>query len=677
MLVCMPYGPAFSPSIGLSLLKAALAAQGVPARVRYFSLDLAERLGRRLYVTLSTEGRLSMVDLAGEWTFAPALFGPAAGAEEAYFSEVLDSPSPALRAQLRRVRGLVPGFLDRCLDEVLAAAPRIVGFTSVFQQHVASLALARRIKEARPETFVVFGGANCEAVMGAETLRRFPFVDAAVSGEGDFAFPELVRRVLDGRPVAGLPGVRTQETVAEDFARGRFDSAPLVRDLDALPYPDYSDFFAQFAESRFDRDWQPHIFFETSRGCWWGERMHCTFCGLNGLGMAYRSKSARRALDELAHLTARHPGCEVQVTDNILDMAYFKEFLPGLAARGAEAGLYWETKANLKKDHLRALRDAGVGIVQPGIESFSDPVLKLMRKGVSALQNVQLLKWCRELGLVPYWNVLWGFAGEPEEEYARMAALVPLLTHLPPPQGFGGIRLDRFSPNFFDAERLGYTDVRPLPAYRHVYPLPEDALANLACYFGFAHRDGRDVDRYALPLWKALRAWQRAADESALFFVDTGELLCLWDLRPVSRTPLTVLGGLDRLLYLACDAATGEDRLAEIARGHGHPLAASEVGARLAPLREGGLLVTDGGRHLALAVPLGEAPPPAPAVARFRELVRSLGRRESGGVVVPLKAPAARNPRRRTGAHVRPRRAAPALTRESFSVDGEGNLLVR
>src|SRR6185503_12803258 len=99
-------------------------------------------------------------------------------------------------------------FLEECLEEVVAARPRLVGFTSVFQQHVASLALARRIKRALPETFIVFGGANCEGPMGAETVRQFPFVDAAVSGEADLVFPELVGRVLAGRPLDGLPGVR-------------------------------------------------------------------------------------------------------------------------------------------------------------------------------------------------------------------------------------------------------------------------------------------------------------------------------------------------------------------------------------------------------------------------------------------------------------------------------------
>ena len=92
--------------------------------------------------------------------------------------------------------------------EVLAHRPQLVGFTSVFQQHVASLALARRIKAAAPATVVVLGGANCEGVMGAETVRSFAFVDAAVSGEGDLVFPELARRVLEGRPLEDLPGRR-------------------------------------------------------------------------------------------------------------------------------------------------------------------------------------------------------------------------------------------------------------------------------------------------------------------------------------------------------------------------------------------------------------------------------------------------------------------------------------
>ncbi len=252
--------------------------------------------------------------------------------------------------------------------------PRIVGFTSVFQQHLASLALAKRLKARLPDTFIVMGGANCEATMGVETVRQFAFVDAVVSGEADQVFAELAVRMVRRRVDRGhLRASSRRRRSPGPAGLGPAPTAPAVTDLDALPYPDYTDFFAQFERSRFGKTWQPSVFVETSRGCWWGERMHCTFCGLNGATMAFRSKSAPRALDELTHLATSYPGCDIQVVDNILDLKYFKTLLPELAARKLNVSLFYETKSNLKKDQVRLLRDSGVLTIQPGIESFSDP----------------------------------------------------------------------------------------------------------------------------------------------------------------------------------------------------------------------------------------------------------------------------------------------------------------
>jgi ribosomal peptide maturation radical SAM protein 1 len=631
----MPFGPVFLPSIGLSLLKAELAERSVRARVLYFSIPFAERVGQAFYQGVAAEGRPPVEDLAGEWIFSRALHESTPEEEASYLDE-LDA-SAGLTRRILRARQQVEGFLEECLEQVARERPKLVGFTSVFQQHAASLGLARRIKRSLPGVLVVFGGANCEGVMGAETVRRFPFVDAAVSGEADLVFPDLVERVLQSRSLEGLPGVRTPLGVEAEFRSGVFGSAPMVRDMDALPYPDYSDYFEQFGASRYGREWQPGVFFETSRGCWWGERMHCTFCGLNGQTMAYRSKSARRAIDELQDLTRRHPDCDVQVTDNILDMGYFKDFLPELARRRLGVSLYYETKANLRKDQVRLLRDAGIRTLQPGIESLSDAVLKLMRKGVTGLRNIQLLKWCEELGVEPYWNLIWGFPGEPAEEYARMARLVPLLTHLRPPLEFSGIRLDRFSPNFFDREKLGFVDVAPLPPYRHIYRLPDEALANLAYYFSFGYREARDVEAYVRPLERELVSWKRTAESSALFSVDLEGSLFLWDLRPAGQKPLTLLRGLDRILYQACDAACDLRQLAGTAARAGFSsLADDEIEARLEPLVEGGLLIREGARHLALAVPLGDYAPRAAAVERFRDTVERLGTRTPAGWVVPL-----------------------------------------
>lgn len=695
LLVSMPFGSAFAPSLGLSLLKAGLVKRGISCRVRYFSIRFAELTGQAFYEGIAEDGRPRTRELAGEWIFSGSLFDWNDRDEQDYVNQILfdrgawtlrsevDSISPALARRIVAARGHVGPFLDACLDEVLRDQPRIVGFTSVFQQHVASLALARRIKQKHPDIVVVLGGANCEGVMGAETVRQFPFVDVVVSGEGDHVFPELVQRVLEGAPLAGLQGVRTRESVTSEFDRGHFPPAQPIRNLDELPYPDFEDYFAQFEASKYGREWQPNLFFETSRGCWWGEKMHCTFCGLNGATMAYRSKSPQRALDELVTLVERHPGCNVQVVDNILDMSYFKTFVPELAARRLPLGLFYETKSNLKKDQIRLLREAGIRFIQPGIESFSDAVLTLMRKGVSGLQNIQILKWCKELGVEPNWNLLFGFPGEPPEEYARMAKFVPFLTHLPPPDSMSMIRMDRFSPNFFDAEKLGLVDVEPVASYRHVYRLQEAAIANLAYYFTFRYREPRDVASYTRSLEKETLAWQRNGHQSELFSVDVRARLLIWDLRPISRQPLLVLSGIDRVLYQACDAACDVRQLVQIAASQGQPdVSVGDITERLQPLVDQGVLLREGSRYLGLAISLGEYAPPASTVRRFYRLALRLGRRCVDRVLVPLNArgPSVPPQRRRRRARLKPNESIGRrrrLTQSHFAITDNGDIEIR
>jgi len=640
MLICMPFGPHTSPSIALSLLKAQLRGTGLRTRVRYFSIDFAGLVGERRYSRIATDsGSPAIRELAGEWLFRDALFGVERDPEsyvESVFRRRAAWPKAARKRPLPKkviadvlgIRPRIDGFLDRCVDEIEREKPAIVGFTSVFQQQIASLALARRIKERLPSTFIVFGGANCEGVMGAETLRQFPFVDAAVSGEGDLVFAELVRRVTSSQPLDDMPGVRTRGNVAAAFRDNTFSNAPSVMSMDELPYPDYDDFFEQFAASRMSRSCQPGLYFETSRGCWWGERNHCTFCGLNGSTMQYRSKSSARALTELTDLATTYPDCDVQVTDNILDMGYFKDFLPALAEAKLPVELFYETKSNLSKAHIRGLRDAGIRKIQPGIESLSDPILKLMRKGVSALQNVQLLKWCKELGVHPYWNLLWGFPGEPAEEYMRMAKLVPYLEHLPPPVGISGLRLDRFSPNFVTAEQLGFANVRPLVPYLHIYPFDVSVVGNLAYYFDFDYREPCDVGNYVAPLLKAVQAWQRVDDSSELLAIETGGDLAIWNLRDAGVEPLTLLTGLQRSLYLACDSARELKSLLQVGEEAGVAAeSADAIEEMLGPLVESGLMIRDRSRYLALAIRVGDYQPSRKTMARIATMSRELGKK--------------------------------------------------
>ena len=153
VLVSMPFGPLFWPSLGLSLLQPQLASRGVSTEIEYFTIPFAEVIGERLYSTIAMSYQLSMREQAGEWIFSHALAPQSDEQADRYVDEILRQRSGYLTRRasipawvidgMRRARTRVGPFLERCLDAVEHHQPAIVGFTSVFQQHVASLALAK------------------------------------------------------------------------------------------------------------------------------------------------------------------------------------------------------------------------------------------------------------------------------------------------------------------------------------------------------------------------------------------------------------------------------------------------------------------------------------------------------------------------------------------------------
>ncbi len=619
LLANMPFGPFTQPAIGLSLIRECLPA-ALRSDIRYFNVEYADAMGPELYLLIST-GFPRFTDLVGEWIFSAAACGTSED-DARYVDEVLANGREfdALRARtplaadrrrfvetITEARAKAREFVDGCADRILATAPRVLGLSSTFQQNLASLALCRHIKSRDRSVTTILGGANCEHAMGRAIVRLFPWVDAVVSGEGEIAFPEIVRGVMEhGKVPSGIPGVFTAADSGAPLA-----NAPPIANLDDIPAPDYRDFLEQWNAARITRGHVPTLLLETSRGCWWGQRQHCTFCGLNGGSMTYRSKSPENALSTLRSIVDRSrthmaSGVRVAAVDNILDMRYFKDFLPSLAAERASLELFYEVKANLRKQQVCLLRDSGVTRLQPGIESLSTQVLGLMRKGVRGLQNIQLLKWCKEYGVVPEWNFLYGFPGEDPAEYARMAALLPFLAHLRPPLGAARIRLDRFSPNFVDAAKTGFTDVRPYPAYHSVYPgIGADDVAELAYFFEYGYADGRDPAAYTTALHSAVAEWRAAYDTSELVWtVDRPDSIRIIDTRPCARFSTCTLSGAARAVIVGTDAARPVTDVEDECVAAGSTR--TEASDILDELERYGYIVREGSLVLGLAIPIGE-----------------------------------------------------------------------
>ncbi|HSQ24013.1 MAG TPA: RiPP maturation radical SAM C-methyltransferase, partial [Pyrinomonadaceae bacterium] len=441
ILISMPWGRVDRPSIQLGILQSVLLRAGIRTAVRSFNLafldyivaataDLPnqDRIYLNDYFEVSEdEGRVGL----GEWIFAVDPFQNSSERDEQYLNYVSATNTPEeLLAKAMQMRRLVPPFLECCVEDALARRPRIVGFSSTFSQNVPSLVLAKLLKSRDPSIHIIFGGSNCDGPMGEALHRAFPWVDTVVRGEAERVLPQLIKDLSNGgvRPHPGLCYRENGQPVAIDQ---KGSDIP----MDEVPLPNYDEFLERLSRSDSRAEILPHLVipFESARGCWWGAKKHCTFCGLNGTSMAFRSKSPSLVVEELLALARKHGQLNFTAVDNIIDMSYFRDFLPKLQDTGYDFTLFYETKANLKKEHLWAMRQAGIVAFQPGIETFSTPLLKLMDKGVTALQNIRLLKWCAELGIHARWNFIYGFPQEPIDEYDRMADLVKSLTHLRPP----------------------------------------------------------------------------------------------------------------------------------------------------------------------------------------------------------------------------------------------------
>jgi ribosomal peptide maturation radical SAM protein 1 len=602
LLVSMPFGALERPALSLGLLQGHCRRLGVACNTRYLTFGFADRVGLGNYLWLCSDD-VPYTAFAGDWVFAEALYGRRPYADDAYVDEVLRRTwqlGDGDVARLLRMRGHVEPFLEHCLEAVPWADHTLVGFTSVFQQNVASLALAARVNRDHPEITIAFGGANWEGVMGVALQEQFPFVDLAFSGEADESFPAVLEARRQAAGVQGIPGVSaTKRRVAE------ISPAPRVRDLDSVPVPDFDPFFAQLRASPAAAGITPTLLVETARGCWWGERSHCTFCGLNGATMAFRSKRPERVLSEIRFLHERHGVRTISVVDDILDMSYFKTVLPLLAETDLGVEFFWEIKANLTHHHVRQLRDAGVLFVQPGIESLSDHVLELMRKGTTALRNIELLKWCSEYGVKPYWNFLYGFPGETSVDYEVSIALMHAIWHLEPPTGYGPIRLDRFSPYHADPTGFEMVNVRPMAPFTYLYPFARRTLMEIAYYFDFDYADGRADDTYAGEAIELTRAWiaDKARGMLALEQAPDGRLRLLDTRSHIARSPRQAeLEGWKAAAYLACDRAQTFTKLVELPEVEEDAVSEDDLRAFLDRCVEHRLMVTNGRSWLNVAV---------------------------------------------------------------------------
>lgn len=583
LLVDLPFTSLHRPNLALTILQGCLKERGFVCDLRHAKLGFASRIGASLYSKIAEDIPHEL--LVGDFIFAELLQDKTAIEAWEQFKRATKFQAngaqaipPDVWTRLPQLRTSATKFLKELALEICHLNYQIVGLNLTFQIAPA-LALARLLKQYAPELRILVGGGHCEGDMGFILHQSFPWVDFVCRGEGEELIVDLVS-ILDqfqSAPATGTPcaiprAISSQkcelQTGSSEFASipglvwrngdtsfANRDRTENIRDLDSLPFPGYEHWLDEIDQSGLSLDRTTlSIPFESSRGCWFGAKMHCTFCGLNGPSLQFRSKSAERVVEELRRISTTGI-TNADAVDLIMDMRYFETLLPALASEKLGLNIFYELKSNLTRDQVGKLKAAGFVSVQPGIESLSSPLLQLMRKGVKAYQNVRLLKWLMEFGIAAHWNLLYGFPNEDPAEYARMTSIIPWLSHLQPPGG-GCVRvlLNRFSPLFDQAAQLGVRNIAPVPAYAIIFGSFCSDPSKLAYYFNFGPRENRTVPHYIAEFQCAVEQWKRDFAKCALVMLNREGELHLFDSRTCAECSDGKLVDNERAVYMACES---------------------------------------------------------------------------------------------------------------------------
>jgi ribosomal peptide maturation radical SAM protein 1 len=607
-LVTMPFSYSKFPSIQLGTLSALLKSQGIGAKTYHFNLQFAHKIGVPLYEILCEKR-----GLFGEWLFSALLFrdNPKHAQYPKIFKPVFEDTAREAGCSIGHLeeiaRTIAPQFLTWALTTVDWDQYDVVGFTSTFDQNVASLSLAKLIKDVYPDVRIVFGGANFDGEMGLEQFRAFPWIDYVVSGEGEHSFPPLVHRILLKQETDIPPGIAHRKDGGIYFT----PNEQLVKKFDQAPPPDYDDYFAEL--EALDRQGSTGLnrilLYEGSRGCWWGEKHHCTFCGLNAQAMDFRAKSPAQVAVELEYLSSRYDTSRFRLVDNIIDMKYVDGLFGELAQRHVDLDVFMETKSNLNKRQIQTLAKGGVKCMQPGIESLSQTQLKDMDKGVSPLQNIQCLKWSRYYNIDLSWNILLGFPGETNADYQRQMEIIPLLLHFQPPESTSKLWLERFSPYFKWPERYGIRLTGPGLAYEYVYDERKVDLNKIA--YDFEYDIDWKVDPHIYDEFvRLVREWKEryhSPNRPFLFFSKALSYLTVYDGRGTNPTSERFDQPFAFILEFCNDQPKSFEQIRKGLQDQPHTRSDQEIqplADLLTALQAKHLLYQEGGRYFTLALPV-------------------------------------------------------------------------
>lgn len=287
----------------------------------------------------------------------------------------------------------------------------VIGFSTICSSYPLTIRIAERIKRSAPNVSIVFGGPQASAVDVA-TLEAFPFVDLIVRGEADQTLVEVLRTGVRSPALAFVPGI----TFRSGRSIARNPEAPLVADLDALPFPAFDLLPGMEKVSFFP--------LELGRGC----PFACTFCSTNDFfRRRFRLKSPEIMLQQMRRAAREYGVTRFDLVHDMftVDRKRVVAFCQALIQSGERFSWGCSARTDCADDELiRLMHRAGCRNLFFGVETGSARLQRAIEKDLDLTDAATRISTCATAGIETTVSLIVGFPEETEEDLWQTAGFL-------------------------------------------------------------------------------------------------------------------------------------------------------------------------------------------------------------------------------------------------------------
>ncbi|MFH1403922.1 MAG: radical SAM protein [Candidatus Altiarchaeota archaeon] len=317
---------------------------------------------------------------------------------------------------------------DKLGERIRQENPQMIGVYSSTPIIYEALKVARQAKKQNTKIHVCMGGPHPSAI--PEEVLAEQSVDSVCIGEGEGVVVDLMETLSPGTfdKVEGLAYRESDGGIVKNKVR------PVIDDLDDIPFPaihllKVEEYFSKSRTYGVDTRSPRNLPVMSTRGC----PNQCTFCQ-RFLGNKFRRRSPGNVVDEIEELAKKYRLDEIHFIDDnfTLIKEYSMDVCDEMLSR--RIGVQFKFPNGVREDRVDAelldkLRETGCYALDFGIESGSQKVLDLMRKGKKTGEIREKVLLTKKKGFHLTASFLFGTPGETisdMEETIRFAKSLPL-----------------------------------------------------------------------------------------------------------------------------------------------------------------------------------------------------------------------------------------------------------